>query len=231
MMMIRPIETRYADHRFRSRLEARWAVFFDHLGIKWEYEPEGYVINGRPYLPDFKLALPSDEPIFAEVKPSETDEHEGEHIDLCRDLAYGTGRPVLLLVGVPAYRMYHRFTPTLSPTGFIAAFFTDYGNLVQTADNYWLVKAVINRQTGAMEFPGGDRAARKSFGRRLVAAVKAARSARFEHGEQPDRPLPSTEYGTAAWSALPDNDPRKLTAVFQAADNYARYLDYRDRQT
>jgi hypothetical protein len=50
-----PIETSYGGCRFRSRLEARWAVFFDHLRIKWEYEPQGYLINGRPYLPDFVL--------------------------------------------------------------------------------------------------------------------------------------------------------------------------------
>lgn len=37
-----PIETEYAGHRFRSRLEARWAVFFDSAGIKWQYEPEGF---------------------------------------------------------------------------------------------------------------------------------------------------------------------------------------------
>lgn len=56
-MSITPLETRYAGCRFRSRLEARWAVFFDHLGIKWEYEPQGYVVepNKRPYLPDFRL--------------------------------------------------------------------------------------------------------------------------------------------------------------------------------
>ncbi|GII84578.1 hypothetical protein Ssi03_25680 [Sphaerisporangium siamense] len=41
-MKIAAIETRYAGCRFRSRLEARWAVFFDHLGIRWEYEPEGF---------------------------------------------------------------------------------------------------------------------------------------------------------------------------------------------
>lgn len=52
---ISAIETRYAGCRFRSRLEARWAVLFDHLGIRWEYEPQGYVIDGRPYLPDFWL--------------------------------------------------------------------------------------------------------------------------------------------------------------------------------
>jgi hypothetical protein len=29
------IPTRYKGYHFRSRLEARWAVFFDALGIKW----------------------------------------------------------------------------------------------------------------------------------------------------------------------------------------------------
>jgi hypothetical protein len=54
-MDITPIETRYAGCRFRSRLEARWAVFFDKLGVEWQYEPQGYVVNGKPYLPDFLL--------------------------------------------------------------------------------------------------------------------------------------------------------------------------------
>lgn len=53
---LRAIETRYAGYHFRSRLEARWAVFFDALGIRWEYEPQGYEFpNGRRYLPDFLL--------------------------------------------------------------------------------------------------------------------------------------------------------------------------------
>lgn len=52
---IKSVETRYKNYRFRSRLEARWAVFFDIADIPWEYEPQGYVIDGRPYLPDFLL--------------------------------------------------------------------------------------------------------------------------------------------------------------------------------
>lgn len=52
---IKPIETEYAGCRFRSRLEARWAVFFDRAEIRWEYELQGYQINGRRYLPDFWL--------------------------------------------------------------------------------------------------------------------------------------------------------------------------------
>jgi hypothetical protein len=31
---MKAIETRYAGCLFRSRLEARWAVLFDHLGIE-----------------------------------------------------------------------------------------------------------------------------------------------------------------------------------------------------
>ncbi len=54
--MIKAIETQYKGYRFRSRLEARWAVFFDALGIEWEYEKEGYDLGEAGwYLPDFWL--------------------------------------------------------------------------------------------------------------------------------------------------------------------------------
>lgn len=53
---IKPIETYYNGYRFRSRLEARWAVFFDSLGIVYEYEPQGFNIgHNERYLPDFYL--------------------------------------------------------------------------------------------------------------------------------------------------------------------------------
>ncbi len=42
---MKPIETNYRGCRFRSRIEARWAVFFDALGIKWWYEPEGFALR------------------------------------------------------------------------------------------------------------------------------------------------------------------------------------------
>jgi hypothetical protein len=51
---LQAIPTRYAGCHFRSRLEARWAVFFDTLGCRWEYEPQGFNLpNTGPYLPDF----------------------------------------------------------------------------------------------------------------------------------------------------------------------------------
>jgi len=52
---IKAIETVYKGYRFRSRLEARWAVFFDALGVKYEYEPEGFQTSAGGYLPDFKV--------------------------------------------------------------------------------------------------------------------------------------------------------------------------------
>lgn len=75
MSTIQAIETTYAGCRFRSRLEARWAVFFDTIGWEWQYEPEGFERSwgwGETetvvrYLPDFYL--PTTE-TWVEVKGS-----------------------------------------------------------------------------------------------------------------------------------------------------------------
>ena len=67
----KPIETIYNGYRFRSRLEARWAVFFDKLKIKYEYENEGYELpSGKRYLPDFYLPTMD---VFVEVKQDESE--------------------------------------------------------------------------------------------------------------------------------------------------------------
>lgn len=57
------IPTTYKGIRFRSRLEARWAVFFDLMGWRWDYEP--FDTNG--WIPDF--ALTTRRTILVEVKP------------------------------------------------------------------------------------------------------------------------------------------------------------------
>jgi len=62
---IKAIETEYNGYKFRSRLEARWAVFFDELNIVYQYEPEGYEEDGVRYLPDFYLPK---ENLYVEVK-------------------------------------------------------------------------------------------------------------------------------------------------------------------
>jgi hypothetical protein len=71
---IKAIETIYNGYRFRSRLEARWAVFFDALGIKYEYEKEGFELeNGEWYLPDFWLP---EYRVWAEIKGETPSEQE-----------------------------------------------------------------------------------------------------------------------------------------------------------
>lgn len=52
---IKAIEADYNGFKFRSRLEARWAMTFDKLGIRWFYEHEGYQTSSGYYLPDFWL--------------------------------------------------------------------------------------------------------------------------------------------------------------------------------
>ena len=71
-MAPKPIETRAYGHRFRSRLEARWAVFFETLGVQWEYEPEGFDLDGDLYLPDFRVTTGA-LVYWYEVKPLGTD--------------------------------------------------------------------------------------------------------------------------------------------------------------
>lgn len=63
-MTIAAIPTRYAGVNFRSRLEARWAAFFDQCGLTWGYEP----IDLNGYIPDFLVELPHARILF-EVKP------------------------------------------------------------------------------------------------------------------------------------------------------------------
>lgn len=64
---VKPIETEYKGYLFRSRLEARWAVVLDVLGLSYEYEPEGFEFHdGTRYLPDFFI---KDTGWFVEVKP------------------------------------------------------------------------------------------------------------------------------------------------------------------
>ena len=68
-MTIKAIQTQYNGYLFRSRLEARWAVFFDAAGIEYQYEPEGYEDEfGNRYLPDFYLPQFD---VYVEVKPND----------------------------------------------------------------------------------------------------------------------------------------------------------------
>jgi hypothetical protein len=90
---MKAIETMYNGYRFRSRLEARWAVFFDTLGIQYEYEKEGYRTNAGGYLPDFWL--PQLQCHF-EVKPDQIS--TGEFLKM-RELARKDGHRLYIVRG------------------------------------------------------------------------------------------------------------------------------------
>lgn len=68
MLRTKAIETHYAGYRMRSRLEARWSIYFDALELEWVYEHEGFILPGDEYyLPDFWFPSWG---CFAEVKPN-----------------------------------------------------------------------------------------------------------------------------------------------------------------
>lgn len=63
------VRTKYKGVMFRSRLESRWAGYFDKIGIPWKYEPAKYLIDrNRYYTPDFVLDVPPT--VICEVKPT-----------------------------------------------------------------------------------------------------------------------------------------------------------------
>lgn len=106
MSEIKAIETEYNGYRFRSRLEARWAVFFDAMGIKYEYEPEGYEYEPEEedgefayrWLPDFRL--PDENNLLVEVKGSdEALAKDGDRLALAVDYHNTPASDGLLILG------------------------------------------------------------------------------------------------------------------------------------
>lgn len=172
---IKAIETHYKGYRFRSRLEARWAVFFDALEIEWEYEPEGFVLpDGTYYLPDFWLPTYGGG-MFVEVKPAGGDFSKAEM------LARGSGKKVLLLEGAPDQKAYGLVEWRL-PSIFDAEP-DDHHRLCFEAA--WLWGYEDRPYYGWGEFEIGDDMSDAWSGSLCERAVQAARSSRFEHGERP----------------------------------------------
>lgn len=92
---MKPIETKYNGDIFRSRLEAKWAVFFHALNIRYEYEKEGFDIDGIRYLPDFFLP---DYSCWIEIKADKISEKEYKKINA---FAKATEDKFILIIGPP----------------------------------------------------------------------------------------------------------------------------------
>jgi hypothetical protein len=190
---IKAIETRYKGRKFRSRLEARWAVFFDALGVQWEYEPEGFDLGEAGYyLPDFWLP---DLDCWIEVKGHDI---QSEEMKKASALAVGTGKFVFILRQVEPiemlqdeygeihiYNSQRYFAPDSDSDGMMewgicpgcgrvqighyGSHAISYSSLDPLGCGYWGLA-----QVGGQPFNKSPR---------LTAAYNAARSARFEHGE------------------------------------------------
>ncbi|QIG74362.1 endonuclease I protein [Rhizobium phage RHph_N65] len=172
---MKAIDTVYKGYRFRSRLEARWAVFFATLGVEWTYEAEGYELPSGWYLPDF--FLPKHE-IFVEVKPKTFGtQHDGvlsraalysqsSDADIRRalDLANATGLPVKFACGDPVDEFYRD------------GYWFDYPrHVICPTEDDRLKHAAYTREEALQRTLALS-------GHGLEHAAFAARQARFEHG-------------------------------------------------
>jgi hypothetical protein len=168
MAEIKAIETRYKGYRFRSRLEARWAVFFEILGIDWDYEVEGYDLREFGYyLPDFWIA---DIDCFAEVKPGQFSFGEYEK---CHALP----APCLLLDGPPrvGYFGVADYRDNLGPVDLC------YRNYL-SGERFQRVDLVHSVSKGRLYYSFGEELS-PAIREEVKQAVLASRSARFEFGE------------------------------------------------
>ena len=111
---IKAIETFYDGYRFRSRLEARWAVFFHESGIPYVYEPEGFRLDEHIfYLPDFYLPWFS---AYVEIKPNYIDEEkEKEAKDKLELLYFTTSKETMIFFGDPVDKNMELFCCSCGP--------------------------------------------------------------------------------------------------------------------
>ena len=112
--MIKAIETIYKGYRFRSRLEARWAVFFDALKLPWEYEPEGFEFEGGlRYLPDFRVEYPgrNETEIHKEWFEVKGDLKELTDCELAKIYEFSKHHRITILDGTPRPTMFTQYGP------------------------------------------------------------------------------------------------------------------------
>lgn len=176
--MIQAIETQYKGYRFRSRLEARWAVFFDTMGIEWRYESEGYRLPSGYYLPDFWFPNIK---AFGEVKPAQFTRKETFS---CVELVSQSKSPCIMLSDVPQIGNYvllvatekevTQFYGKQEPFLGMDVFPVD----VEFVEEWWADDWFGFRPYNFLALTNRDAT-------KYREAVDTARSARFEHGEQP----------------------------------------------
>ena len=189
------IQTEYKGYLFRSRLEARWAVFFDACGVRWEYEPEGFVLpSGKHYLPDFLLhgvAGRASGDLYVEVKGKMTDEDAQKIYEFCgyNRMEFGVENPILVVGNIPEGDNIADIENYCQDYGYYG--FPDYKggpypyNFETIDGDYFVAHPGINKD-GKFELFGDDNNYTWDRDDRATErAFRIARQARFEHGEHP----------------------------------------------
>ena len=170
--MIKAIETSYKGHRFRSRLEARWAVFFDAAGIKWIYEQEGFSVNGKPYLPDFYLP----EFGYFEVKGQYKCDDQ-----LMQEFANEIGKPLFIAFEeIPLPELGKGYLKAFIPTSYPEMMYWGYDDMFLECNGC----GKISVQNACYDAFKGN-CCEGSREMSIEHALIKAREARFEHGEEP----------------------------------------------
>jgi hypothetical protein len=99
MRTLPAIATRYKGRVYRSRLEARYASYFDALGWAYEYEP----LDLHGYIPDFIIRAPGacgvSEPMVVEVKPFVPPFEDEDVMLVCKRIEDGGWLGDALVVG------------------------------------------------------------------------------------------------------------------------------------
>jgi hypothetical protein len=90
---MKALETEYDGIFFRSRLEARWAILFNSLKLRWVYEPECFILSsGQKYTPDFYIPKFD---LYVEIKPNfdwlKDDYHYGRYKEFNKKLLVLSG--------------------------------------------------------------------------------------------------------------------------------------------
>lgn len=196
-MDIKPIETYYNGYKFRSRLEARWAVFFDACGISYQYEPEGITLSdGTWYLPDFYLPQIH---CYFEVKRAgiEKTAECKEAIKKISDGARVDSWAGIIAFGDPLDNKMILFCQDYTessggPSDYAVAFGKDQntGEIVLLADDESDRTYITSFSEPSYEIPviGCGRNAKKVWpylNKEMYEAELLARQARFEYGETP----------------------------------------------
>lgn len=196
MSILKAINTEYKGYRFRSRLEARWAVFFDACGVEWEYEPEGYDLgDGIYYLPDFLLhdvAGRAGGDLYVEVKGNMSDA-DAEKINRFISIGaaeakdYGKIQTAILVVGkIPEGNNIDDIISFICTEAYKNRKEPYYYNFYGIDLDYFAAHPGINRD-GKFELFGDDSNYLCDMDESATeAAYRKARQARFEHGETPD---------------------------------------------